>query len=155
MEVEDQVLRSLNQKRLEVKNIPYQKINSQVIKMLQELRKRGLEIGLVSNCSAEETDGLFLCSLFPLIDVMVLSYREGLSKPQPEIYELACQRLGIHPSEAIFIGDGGANELVGAEKAGIKAYRAAWFYNRPVSDPFHQIDKPMDVLNLIESLSTR
>jgi FMN phosphatase YigB (HAD superfamily) len=51
---------------------------------------------------------------------------EGVAKPGPEIYLRAAHRLGVQPA-TVFIGDGGDNELVGAEQAGLRGFRAAWF----------------------------
>ena len=48
-------------------------------------------------------------------------------KPDRKIYELACDRLRIEPSEAVFVGDGGSNELWGATEAGIEALWCTWF----------------------------
>ncbi len=44
-----------------------------------------------------------------LFDVVVESSIEGLRKPDPRIYELACERLAIAPSEAVFLDDLGVN----------------------------------------------
>ena len=51
-------------------------------------------------------------------DVFVESSVEGLRKPDPRIYELACTRLEVAPSDAIFLDDIGAN-LKPARKLGI------------------------------------
>lgn len=53
-----------------------------------------------------------------LFDVFVESSVEGLRKPDPRIYELACSRLEVAPSDAIFLDDIGAN-LKPARKLGI------------------------------------
>jgi epoxide hydrolase-like predicted phosphatase len=42
-------------------------------------------------------------------DVVVESAVEGMRKPDPRIYELTCERLGITPPEAVFLDDIGAN----------------------------------------------
>ncbi|MEU4444931.1 HAD family hydrolase [Actinosynnema sp. NPDC050801] len=39
------------------------------------------------------------------VDEFVLSYQEGVAKPDPKIFRIACDRLGVHPSEALMIGD--------------------------------------------------
>lgn len=154
LDVDPHLLKSLNEHRLAAKKQPYQTMDNQVIEMLQTLKECGLKIGLVSNCSGEETEGLFLGSLASLLDEIVLSYQEGMSKPQQEIYQLACDRLGVMPSEAIFIGDGGADELAGARKAGLKAFRATWFYDRQPYDDFPCLNKPNDVVELVQRLTT-
>lgn len=154
LDVAPHLLKTLNDHRLEAKKQPYLTIDPQVIEMLQTLKKIGFKLGLVSNCSGEETEGLFLCPLASLLDEIVLSYQEGVSKPQQEIYQLACDRLGVLPSEAIFIGDGGAEELAGARKAGLKAFRAAtWFYDRQPYDDFPCLNKPKDVVELVKRLA--
>ena len=44
-----------------------------------------------------------------LFDVIVESSVEGVRKPQPRIYEIACERLGIAPQRAVFLDDLGIN----------------------------------------------
>ena len=44
-----------------------------------------------------------------LFDVIVESSIEGVRKPQPRIYEIACERLGIAPQRAVFLDDLGIN----------------------------------------------
>ena len=40
-----------------------------------------------------------------LTDVIIYSHEAGISKPDPRIYELACERLGVLPQEMIFLDD--------------------------------------------------
>ena len=42
-------------------------------------------------------------------DVIVESSIEGVRKPDPRIYEIACVRLGVSPSRAVFLDDLGIN----------------------------------------------
>ncbi|WP_447005321.1 HAD family hydrolase [Saccharothrix isguenensis] len=39
------------------------------------------------------------------VDEYVLSYQEGFVKPDPKLFRIACDRLGVHPTEALMIGD--------------------------------------------------
>ncbi|QFZ16385.1 HAD family hydrolase [Saccharothrix syringae] len=39
------------------------------------------------------------------VDEYVLSYEEGFVKPDPKLFRVACDRLGVHPSEALMVGD--------------------------------------------------
>lgn len=39
------------------------------------------------------------------VDEYVLSYQEGFAKPDPKLFRIACDRLGVHPTEALMIGD--------------------------------------------------
>jgi putative hydrolase of the HAD superfamily len=49
----------------------------------------------------------------------VLSCEVGLKKPDPAIYLLACERLGVQPAECAFVGDGGSHELDAAHSLGM------------------------------------
>lgn len=93
-----------------------------VIVTLQTLRERGIGTGLISDC-AEDIPVLWPQSpLAALIDVPVFSAREGIAKPDVDIYLRACRRLGVEPSAALYVGDT-ADEVVGALAAGLQALR--------------------------------
>jgi epoxide hydrolase-like predicted phosphatase len=80
-------------------------------------RERGIKTGLISN-----SWGLSIYDRAPvdLFDVAVISGEVGLHKPQPEIYELACERLGVAPADAVFVDDLREN-CAGAEAVGMTA----------------------------------
>jgi putative hydrolase of the HAD superfamily len=44
-----------------------------------------------------------------LFDLVLESSKEGIRKPNPKFYELACERLGIRPAGAVFLDDLGVN----------------------------------------------
>ena len=54
-------------------------------------------------------------------DAEVFSCSVGLRKPDPKIYRLALDELGVASEEAIFVGDGANDELAGAERVGMTA----------------------------------
>jgi len=62
----------------------------------------------------------------PLFDVILESSKLGLRKPDPRIYELVCEQLGIEPAEAVFLDDIGAN---------LKPARAMGMTTIKVTDP--------------------
>jgi putative hydrolase of the HAD superfamily len=51
----------------------------------------------------------------------VSSAEVGLHKPDPRIFELACARLGVAPSEAAHVGDHHYADLLGARAIGMNA----------------------------------
>ena len=62
----------------------------------------------------------------------------------------ALQRLGVQREAAIYIGDGGDNELAGAAQAGLRAGRAAWFApSSPASLPWPELPSCGDLLKLV------
>jgi putative hydrolase of the HAD superfamily len=54
-------------------------------------------------------------------DATVFSCDVGVSKPEPRIYEIACEQLEVEAGECLFVGDGANDELPGAERAGMDA----------------------------------
>src|SRR5207247_4784398 len=77
--------------------------DERMVGAVRRAREGGVKSGLISNSwgttiySPEVLDGLF--------DAAVISGEVGLHKPQPEIYLLICERLGIEASEAVFVDD--------------------------------------------------
>jgi putative hydrolase of the HAD superfamily len=89
--------------------------------ILHELRRRGLPTALISMC-APDTPTMWRASpLGGLIDVEVFSSEVALRKPDPEIYRLACSRLGVEPAACLYVGDGAYAELSGASAVGMHA----------------------------------
>lgn len=56
-------------------------------------------------------------------DPVILSYKVKSSKPDPKVYEIAIERLGVKPSEIIFIDNLSIN-IDGADKLGMKTVLA-------------------------------
>ncbi len=74
------------------------------------IRERGLRTAaLTNNWKPESKSESATPGLEPLFDVFVESSVEGLRKPDPRIYELVCDRLGVSPSAAVFLDDIGSN----------------------------------------------
>jgi putative hydrolase of the HAD superfamily len=91
------------------------------IDTLDELKRRGFKRGVISVCSSDVEEAWGETELAPHVDDVVLSCAVGLSKPDPRIYELACERLGVEPGECVFVGDGANDELAGAQRVGMRA----------------------------------
>jgi len=91
------------------------------IETLHELRRRGLKLGLISVCSEEVALLWDETPFVGLFDSTVFSCSVGLRKPDPAIYQLALDELGVEPAEAVFVGDGANDELAGAERVGMRA----------------------------------
>jgi putative hydrolase of the HAD superfamily len=75
----------------------------------------GVRTGLISNSWGST---VYEPDMLELFDAVVISGEVGLHKPQPEIYLLACQRLGVEPADAIFVDDLREN-IAGAEAVGM------------------------------------
>jgi putative hydrolase of the HAD superfamily len=88
---------------------------------LEELRRRGHLLGMISACSQDVPDVWARTPFGTLFDSIVFSCSVGVSKPDPRIYRLVCDELGVEPGDCLFVGDGANDELPGAERAGMTA----------------------------------
>ena len=88
-----------------------------MIGAVRAARSAGVRTGLISNSWGL---GIYDRAPIELFDATVISGEVGLHKPQPEIYLLACERLGIEPAAAVFVDDLREN-CVGAEAVGMTA----------------------------------
>jgi putative hydrolase of the HAD superfamily len=92
-----------------------------VVHKIRDLKRRGIRLGLLTNNVKEF--GEHWRTMFPLDDLfeeVVDSSHVGMRKPEREIYELTCSRMGIVPTEAVFIDDN-ADNVAAARAYGMEA----------------------------------
>jgi len=90
-----------------------------MVEAVRRARAAGIKTGLISNSWG---DGLAYdpALLEELFDAVVISGEVGLHKPQPEIFRLGAERIGVAPDECVFVDDLREN-CAGAEAVGMKA----------------------------------
>jgi len=138
----------LYQERIKEKRIPFQDIRPDIIDMLHTLGQHQVKLGLISNCTEEEVRYWGESPLAKCFDTVIFSYETGMAKPDQRIYELASERMGIRTDEAFFVGDGGSQELTGAEHAGMTPCHATWF-NGQIASPYPIYDSPRSLVDEI------
>jgi len=133
--VDCSVVERLCTHRLQEKAVVFQTISSEIATVIRRLHDRGIRLAVVSNGFAEDVAGWPTCVLSPSFDAAVFSCDVGIAKPHEGIYLEALQRLRVDACDALYIGDGGDDELTGAEQVGLRAMRATWFTGARVSAP--------------------
>lgn len=128
--VDATTVRQICEQRIREKAAAYSRIDEEVVALVTDLRRSGLDLAVVSNCFEEDVVAWPTCSLARDFKCTAFSFAEGVAKPDPEIYMRAARRLGVPPEATVFIGDGADNELDGAKRAGFRAFRAVWFLRR-------------------------
>jgi epoxide hydrolase-like predicted phosphatase len=89
-----------------------------MVEAVRRAKANGVRTGLVSNSIGA---GRYDRSQFPeLFDGVVISAEEGIHKPQPEIFKLGAERVGLPPQECVFVDDLREN-CDGAEAVGMVA----------------------------------
>lgn len=105
---------------------------------LQRLRDSGLRLAVVSNFDTRLRPILKGLGVDQLFDSIVISAEIGVEKPNPMIFEVACQQLGVLPEEAVHVGDDRRNDIFGARDAGC----FAWLWGMDVLT-FDDVSKQM------------
>ncbi|WP_427893041.1 HAD family hydrolase [Kribbella sp. GL6] len=90
---------------------------------LATFKAAGWRIGLVSNITAETQLQWPGSPMAKYYDATAFSAEVGAAKPSPAIYLSACDSLGAHPTDCIFVGDGNDGELPAAAALGMHAIR--------------------------------
>lgn len=83
------------------------------------LRARGLKVGLISNWDQRLSRIVEGLGIAGSLDTIVSSADVRLHKPDPRIFMLACERLGVAPSESAHVGDHHYADVLGASSVGM------------------------------------
>ncbi|OOZ37662.1 HAD family hydrolase [Solemya velesiana gill symbiont] len=115
-----------------------------VLPTLENLRKRGYLLGALTNGNAS----IQRLGIDHLFDFSVTAEEAGAAKPDPRMFELACQRSGVSTREMVHVGDEPTTDIEGAQSAGITAI---WMNRGGIE---WQMDSPPDaeVRNMSELL---
>jgi epoxide hydrolase-like predicted phosphatase len=93
------------------------RVHDDVVRRIVELRAEGITTALLTNSFREFRDHIESHVNFSIFDLVIDSSEVGHRKPEPAIYELTTQRLGVAPERILYLDDFMANVL-GARAAG-------------------------------------
>jgi putative hydrolase of the HAD superfamily len=80
-------------------------LNTELLDFIEKQLKGKVKLGLLSNASHDVLGGIFTHTQLVLFDATVSSYRVGLTKPDPKMFMLMCNELGVRPEECIMVDD--------------------------------------------------
>jgi putative hydrolase of the HAD superfamily len=103
----------------------YRKIASpdpEVAEWIRDLRRRGTQVACLSNTIRAHTRILKERGWLRPFAPALLSSELGVAKPDVRAYEVARTRIGVPPSQLLFLDDTVEN-VVGARRAGWKAHQ--------------------------------
>jgi len=90
------------------------------LELLASLRSRGLKLALVTNGFAEtHREKIVLLQLEDVFDEVFIADEVGMLKPDPRLFALACERLGVAPAAAAMVGDRYERDIRGAHNVGL------------------------------------
>lgn len=83
------------------------------------LTDRGIRVGIISNWDRRLEGLLGGLGLGSYLSTVVSSASVGLHKPDPRIFQLACDRLDVSAKDAAHVGDHHYADIVGASAVGM------------------------------------
>lgn len=89
------------------------------IATLRELKAKGYKVALVSDAYKDVPRVWGDSQFATLMDTAIFSCDMGVTKPDPKMYQTACERIAIAPERCVYVGDGGSSELTGAKAMGM------------------------------------
>jgi len=89
------------------------------IPVLDELRRHGLRIGLISNSARDVSE--FARHHALSIDAGISSFHHGRTKPHASIFRAVLDLIEVEPADAVMVGDTIADDVEGALAVGMRA----------------------------------
>ncbi len=90
---------------------------------LDELRRRDLTLGLISNWDERLPRLLDGLGLAARLDVVIYSQEVGAEKPHRRIFTAALEQLALPPNRVLHVGDRQRHDVEGAQAVGMRALR--------------------------------
>jgi len=92
------------------------------IGVLKDVRERGYSTAIVSDAQKVFClDEMRMLGLDGFFDHIVISTHFGFQKPDPRLFLVACDLLGVAPAQAVYIGNHPEKDIGGAKQTGMRA----------------------------------
>jgi putative hydrolase of the HAD superfamily len=128
-------------------------VRPRMVAALDTLRDRGHRLGCITNnvpagqgaqMSRSAEHAAEIAAIMTRFEYVVESSKVGLRKPDPAIYELACEKLGVRPEDCVYLDDLGIN-CKPAAALGMKAIKVT-SEEQALADLARAIDLPEGTL---------
>ncbi|TAM81836.1 MAG: HAD family hydrolase [Acidobacteria bacterium] len=98
----------------------WSKVFPETLPTLRKLRSAGYYLAVISNSDGTVEGEIQSAGLHEYLQFVIDSSIVGVEKPHPEIFEIALNRAGFEPHEAVYVGDTYPIDIGGAELAGLR-----------------------------------
>jgi putative hydrolase of the HAD superfamily len=121
------------------------------LQLLQALHGKVHIAVVTNNITVEQQEKLQVCGLEPFVDMLITSEEVGAIKPDPAIFKSALQRIGCSAQEAVMLGDAWLADIIGAQRAGI---RAVWLNRTGTNCPDPALATELQALEPLDDVLT-
>ncbi|MCW5874993.1 MAG: HAD family hydrolase [Anaerolineales bacterium] len=96
-------------------------LEEDTLSTLQALRAAGYTLGILSNAGDDDDVQTLVdkAEIRPYFELVLSSAACGVRKPNPRIFEIALERMGLQASETAMVGDTLGADILGAKNAGL------------------------------------
>lgn len=130
----------------------------ETVPALLTLRQQGFRLGVITNGKpVKQWEKLIRLGLQHFFEVVTISDEVGFAKPDPRIYQLTCEQLGVRPEECFYVGNSLPTDIAGARAAQITAVHmqrgrhADEQPRSPAETPDFAITRLRDLIELLAS----
>jgi putative hydrolase of the HAD superfamily len=122
---------------------------------LHELREHGLKLGIATDAPRNKAwQRLVLTGLDGEFNVVITKDDVQAQKPHPSMFILASEKLGIPPSEIMFVGDNPVRDIEGAKAVGMitcLARYGVWYEKECKAD--YEIERFDDLIDVVRKIN--
>ncbi len=128
-------------------------LTDQAENILEQLKKRGLKLGIITNASSSRDVYSLLENhhLKPFFQSVTISSAAGYRKPRKEIFDMALSKMNSLPGESAMVGDSISADITGANRSGLLSI---WFsqYSTEKPEDFPESSRPQKTIHCISEL---
>jgi putative hydrolase of the HAD superfamily len=124
---------------------------SDTMPVLDELERRGIVLGVVSNFEPWLRDVLEHQGVLHRLSAVAISGELRVAKPDPAIFRHALEQAAVEPERTVYVGDSPEADIAGARAAGIRPVLIDRFDRHPVADAPRITTLP-ELLTVLEAL---
>ncbi len=130
-----------------------------VIEVMKLIRKyTDLRLGIITNgITVKQAEKIVRLNVYQYLDprAILISDQEGMNKPNTRLFLRACQRVGLPPSQCVYVGDHPKLDIDPPNRIGmvtVHSRRSGKHINEPgKSQPDHVIHNFWDLLDVLET----
>ena len=98
----------------------YGELFPDAVETLRALKELGLHLGIITDSDNDYIEShLKALGIYDLFDSITTSEEAGYFKPHPKPFQLALEKAGVKPEEALYVGDNPKKDCVGAKNVGM------------------------------------
>jgi putative hydrolase of the HAD superfamily len=111
----------------------------------------GVRFGIITNAELpSQQSKLDATGLSARMEVVVASGDVGVAKPDAGIFRYACERFGVQPARAVYVGDRLDTDAIGAASAGL---RGVWLDRKAAATPDERARAAASGVSVISGLA--